>query len=260
MPEATPAPVEATPEPTPEPTPTPVPLSGLEPVLAEMTASYGGEWGIWIKDLKTSEELNLNSHQMRSASLIKLFTAGRYFQAVEAGEIQATEKTEKYLQKMISLSDNDAWVALETAIGKGSYKTGYRSVTEFANSLGYPDTGRQIITGGSSKKRNLTSAESVGRVLYSIYAGTYVSRNCSATVLDYMKNQHFRYKIPQELPEGIACANKTGELNSIQNDAAIVYGEKKDYIIVIMSDGVSANHVIDDIISISAAVYEYLNS
>jgi beta-lactamase class A len=102
VPEATPAPVEATPEPTPEPTPTPVPLSGLEPVLAEMTASYGGEWGIWIKDLKTSEELNLNSHQMRSASLIKLFTAGRYFQAVEAGEIQATEKTEKYLQKMIS--------------------------------------------------------------------------------------------------------------------------------------------------------------
>ena len=51
-----------------------------------------------------------------------------------------------------------------------------------------------------------------------------------------MKEQHIITKIPAGLPEGIESANKTGELSGIENDAAIVWGENTDYILVIMND------------------------
>ena len=253
---------EPTPEPTPTPvpTPTPIPLSDLEKTIQEKTAEYGGDWSVWIEDMTTFETLSYNNHPMVSASLIKLFTAGRYYQACYNGEIKKTDKTDQMLDKMIRISDNNAWKSLETYIGHGTFKTGYNSVTKFAQEFGCPDTGRRLVTEGSKSERNMTSAASVGKVLDAIYRGTYVSKECSEKILDLMKQQYWTYKIPKGLPEGIKCANKTGELNSVQNDSAIVYGAKKDYILVIMTDKVPGGKAVDDIIEMSSIIYQFLNS
>ena len=73
-------------------------------------------------------------------------------------------------------------------------------------------------------------------------------------------NQQTRYKIPAGLPEGVLCGNKTGEMDTTENDAAIIYGDECDYILVVLSGGWnSKDEAIGRIKGISGVVYEYLN-
>ena len=174
---------------------------------------------------------------MYSASLIKLFTAGRYYEAIQNGEIYRTEDSDYWLAAMIIWSDNDAWVELETYIGNYDYIAGLTSVTDFAARMGCTDTGRNV---GAEEvwdyeADNFTSAEDVASVLEKIYNRTYVSAEASQDILDLMSVQEYIGKLPAGLPEGFEYANKTGELPGIQNDAAIIYGPDTDYIIVVMS-------------------------
>lgn len=77
-------------------------------------------------------------------------------------------------------------------------------------------------------------------------------------MLNLLLNQECRYKIPAGLPSGVKSGNKTGEIDNYQHDAAIVYGKKTDYVIVIFS---MANEYmgINGIKEISSIVYNYLN-
>lgn len=52
-------------------------------------------------------------------------------------------------------------------------------------------------------------------------------------MLNLLKNQKVRYKIPAGLPSGIVCANKTGETSSVQHDMAIIYGKKTNYVLCV---------------------------
>ena len=54
-------------------------------------------------------------------------------------------------------------------------------------------------------------------------------------MLNLLLAQERRYKIPAGLPSGVKSGNKTGETDSYQHDAAIVYGKKTDYVIVVFS-------------------------
>ena len=55
-------------------------------------------------------------------------------------------------------------------------------------------------------------------------------------------------------------ANKTGETSTVQHDIAIVYGEKRTYILCVMSDQLpSENAGISGIQQLSAQVYQALN-
>lgn len=76
-------------------------------------------------------------------------------------------------------------------------------------------------------------------------------------MLDLLLQQKLTGKIPAGIPKGVEVANKTGETDVTQHDAAIVFGPKTDYILCVMSwyDG-NAIRVIQDI---SKLVYEYLS-
>lgn len=68
-------------------------------------------------------------------------------------------------------------------------------------------------------------------------------------------------KIPQGVPEDIQTANKTGETEEVQHDAAIVFGEKTDYILCVMSTGIEeSGTAIQTIQEISSVVYNFLNN
>lgn len=45
-----------------------------------------------------------------------------------------------------------------------------------------------------------------------------------------------RHKIPAQLPDGVRTASKTGELDDVENDAAILYDTDNDLIIVFMAE------------------------
>ena len=79
-------------------------------------------------------------------------------------------------------------------------------------------------------------------------------------MLSLLLAQDTRSKIPGGLSEEIQVANKTGENDLSQHDIAIVYGERTNYILCVMSEGGgSETEAVEHIQMISSLVYYYLN-
>lgn len=63
--------------------------------------------------------------------------------------------------------------------------------------------------------------------------------------------------IPAELPEGVRVANKTGAIEGIQHDAAIVYAPFGTYYLILMSDGLADSKAgIAELARLSRFVYD----
>ena len=239
--------IEETPEPDENP------LDALKTEIEAYLSGAEGDWSVYLKDLKTGNSFVINDHQMQSASLIKLFTAGRYLEAVENGEIYETRESAYNLQAMISWSDNDAWEYLETYIGNGDFIGGFMSVTDFAHRFGCVNSGRNIgsLEVWDEYAENLTTASEIGKVLEAVYNRNYVSEQASQRLYELMAAQQYISKIPAGLPEEFESASKSGELSGIENDAAIIHGTDTDYILVVLSNDVYEEPAAEDIAEIS---------
>ena len=253
---------EAAAEPAEETDPAEVRMNELNESVASLLKDAYGTWSVYVKDLDSGHSFVINDSQMSSASLIKLFTAGKYLDMIEKGELIETEDSAYNLMAMISWSDNDAWEAIETDIGYGDYVSGLMAVTEFAQSHGFIQSGRDIgaETVYDTAADNLTTVAEVGELLEEIYSGAYVSASASERLYGLMGMQGYINKIPAGLPEGFEYASKAGDLPGIENDAAIIKGPDTDYILVVMSNDIYDNSVaVNKIVEISNLCARTLN-
>ena len=79
-------------------------------------------------------------------------------------------------------------------------------------------------------------------------------------MLSFLLMQDTRTKIPGGLTDSITIANKTGENDSNQHDIAIVYGDRTDYVLCVMSEnGGTEETAVSNIQMISALTYYALN-
>lgn len=84
-------------------------------------------------------------------------------------------------------------------------------------------------------------------------------RRCNVLSL---KNAAAKNKIPAQLPEGVGTANKTGELDTVENDAAIIYDTAKgiDLVVCFMSQDLTDTGAAQSTIAADArAIYGYYN-
>ena len=73
------------------------------------------------------------------------------------------------------------------------------------------------------------------------------------------KAQERTAKIPAGVPSEVVTANKTGELDNVENDAAIIYGDNGAYILcVIMNDLQDTARGREAIKKLSSDVYRYM--
>ncbi len=231
----------------------------MKHILETAMSGYQGDWSLYFEDCAMGEVISINSHQVYSASLIKLFVAQTVYTRIAEGALTSSEKLENQLYKMITISDNDAWKALARVLGNGSYMTGMSSVTEVAKASGFSDTGQFMQ--GSRKNFNFTSVNDCGAYLHKILNGEIISPEYSEKILNLLKQQQIRIKIPSGVPEGVAVANKTGELEYMQGDAAIVYAPSGTYILVIIGDSLeNAGLAQAQIRELSSMVYSFLNN
>ncbi len=79
----------------------------------------------------------------------------------------------------------------------------------------------------------------------------------TARMLDLLKKQKLNNKIPKNLPPELVIAHKTGELGWFSHDAGIIYSEKGDYIIVVMSESSIPKAAEDRIADLSKNIYNY---
>lgn len=245
--------------PTPAATAAPEPPGSLDALEAQLKAaleSYDGTWSVYCKRLDTDESFCINDSPMVSASLIKLYVFGAVMESVRNGELSYEDCAEP-LELMLQYSDNDSCNYLIDAAG------GLDTINFFILRRGFKDTciARHMLE--KSDLENYTSTKDCGELLEEILDGIYVSKETSELMLNYLLNQYTRCKIPAGVPEGIEVANKTGELDNAENDAAIVFSPACTYILCVMSNDLEPyfnNDGISQICEISKTVYNYLNN
>ena len=249
----------------------------LKITLEEILAGQEGNWSIYVKDLKTGEELSMNHEKMYAASLIKLFVMEKTYQDYEEileNDMQYTKDLSKSQQKivdtlsdMIQISDNEAFNELVRVQNQErSFSKGCVKINEWLKEKGYEDTAVYHTLEPSptkeeriSEEKNHTSARDCGKLLEAVYRNKAVSEEAPQDMLLLLTGQQRDDKIPAGVPEDTVVANKTGETDSCQHDAAIIYGPEKDYILCVMSENVSDVKAAAELIrSISAQVYTYL--
>lgn len=242
------------------------PLGLLKKMVENRLDGYDGDWSVYVKNLKTDEDFVVNDRPMKSASVMKLFILGTVYKAIEAGELDRTDEVVSLLNSMITASDNEASNRLLYLLGNSSYRDGIAKVDAFIQEYGFSNMTVEYNgfnnseTVLDSEHNNQVSAKDCGKLLEDIYRRTWLNRSAANEIEQMMLNQQTRYKIPAGLPDGVSCGNKTGEMDTTENDAAVVYGEDCDYILVVLSsDWGSKDQAISRIASISKMVYEFLN-
>ena len=240
----------------------------LHTVLAKMAAEAeeaGGDWSVWVKNLKTGEVLSIGDRPMKSASIMKLFVMGAVYQAVERGELERTDSLLSQLKDMISYSDNEDSNKLLYMLGNEDYEKGIERVNAFIQESGFSDMTIEYNGFNNSAiiydkdHLNQVSAADCGRILEAIYRREWGSRSISNEIEQMLISQSTRNKIPAGLPDGVTCGNKTGEMDTTENDAAIVFGKRCDYILVVLSsDWHGKDTAVSRIRQMSSKTYQYL--
>lgn len=219
-----------------------------------------GTWSVYAKNLKSGNEIvqyNANDKK-QSASLIKLFIAATAYQEMKDNNISIDENL---IKNMITVSDNDATNTIIKQLGNGDAKEGMNKINSYIRNQGYEKTEiNRLMLEDATDGDNYTSTTDVAKILEAIYNKKCVSKSASEKMLEYLKAQERTNKIPAGVPEGVVTANKTGELDTVQNDAAIVYKDGAPYILVVMSSDIEdTNGAIENIKDISKKVYEKID-
>jgi beta-lactamase class A len=142
------------------------------------------------------------------------------------------------LRAMIQQSDNTASNTLISAFGFGAINATIRDCGLTGTRLGrhFAD-----YVPAWHISANVTTPRDIGTLLYGIEHGsreglaTVASAASCRAMIDLLLGQEDKSKIPSGLPSGTPCANKTGEIDGVRNDAAIVdpYGDTPFILVVL---------------------------
>lgn len=176
------------------------------------------------------------------------------YEEIEKGALNKSEVIND-IKIMINRSDNDA-------TNRMIDKLGFNKINNYITTHSYNSTKIQRKMLESAKNGdNYTSVGDVGNLLESIYRGNCVSKKASTEMLDILKSQTLKSKIPAGVPSGVVTANKTGELSSVENDAAIVFKEGAPYVLVVMSNEINnTSEARNNIKEISSKVYNLMGT
>lgn len=216
-----------------------------------LESAASGTWSVYAKDLKGGKDIaSVNADgKMQSASVIKLFIMATAYDEISKGKLDESSVTSD-ISIMITNSDNDAANRLIE-------KLGFDTINTYIKNNGYSKTvlNREMLA-STAKGDNYTSAKDAATILENIYNGKCVNKSYSQKMLNLLKQQTRKNKIPAGVPDGVQTANKTGELDTVENDAAIVFKGDTPYVLVVMSSGLSdTSKARQDIVSISKIVY-----
>lgn len=244
----------------------PVSIQTLEHRLEAKLKTYSGTWSVYIKNLSTEDTILLNDVPMKSASVMKLFIMGTVYDSINSSQLERTENLMTLLSDMICYSSNEASNQLLALLGNGSYENGIRRVNQFISSRRYEGETHEYngfndpATILDEDHFNQVSAKDCGQLLEEVYHRTFASRSICNEIETMMLNQNTRYKIPAGIPENVSVGNKTGEMDTVENDVAVIYGDRSDYILCILSsDWNSKEEALRGITELSSMVYDFFD-
>lgn len=259
----------------PSPAPTPAPLDRLKGSIERITRSANATWGIYLKCLETGEEIAINAdQQMDTMSVIKIPLMAEAFEQVKAGKFKLTDKytlvgedirpgtgtlrsmdpgavmtVKDLITYMIIVSDNTATDVLYRMVG------GPEAVTMRMEAYGLKVTKApwpaarwfaDLRAAASAEEFHrqaktpfgLSSPREIGILLERMEKGTLVDAESSRLMLQIMRGQVYRSRIPRFLA-GFRIPHKTGDfLPYIGNDVGVLEAPGRTVILSVFT----ANH------------------
>ncbi len=233
-----------------------------------------GTYGITIKNLKTGETYSYNDHRVfDTGSLYKLWVMAETVKQIEEGilteelslEGNIADLNKKFnidsasaelttgsvnmtvtsaINQMITISHNYAALLL-------TEKIKLSTVAKFLKENGFEESS----VGVSGETPKSTSAD-ISLFLEKLYKGELASKENTEKMINILKKQQLNGGLPKYLPAGVV-AHKTGDLGWFKHDAGIIFTQKGDYIISILSESDSPLGAQEKIALISKAAYEY---
>lgn len=248
----------------------------LKTEISSYLGEFQNQFGIYIYDFDRELEIGINENEIFSpASIAKLPVAVLVLKDVDSG-LRALEETfpvtnqlkfstidsigalpngtqltiDTYLDHMIRESNNTAWYHLDQGVLES--KTTQRTVEELGLNpfFNFPH---------EATPRN------VGTLMRQIYNQQILEAETNEYLLNLLKNvvPSLRDGVEQGIPANTHIANKIGFLNTPNDlsyqDAAIVWGERTDYVIIIMNKNTPWDKGVRDLEELSRIVYRHLN-
>lgn len=209
-----------------------------------------------IKDLSDGEIFCYREEETAiSASLIKMFILIEAFWQMKIGnlsmekEISVEQKDivnfsvlqflrprhyslEELLRLMIVYSDNTATNVLMDYFGMEAINDRIEAIGCLSSVLQ-----RKMMDFDAAKagRQNYTSAGDMADLLLRMYEGRLLGQPYDSQMLEIMKGQADEEAMRRELPDELVIARKSGELDALDHDIAIVYTEKRNYLYVFFS-------------------------
>ena len=228
-----------------------------------------GTWSVYVCNLLKDSDGTVNDTPMQAASLIKLYIMGAVYENYDSlAQSHSADTLDSNISAMITVSDNDAANTLVNWLGNGDDAAGMSVVNQFCQAHGFTSTQmNRLLLASSENGDNYTSVKDCGTFLKEIYQivnGTISDSTLpNAEAMYYqLKMQQRKNKIPAQMPDGVHTANKTGELDTVENDAAIIFDTAKgiDLVICFMSQDLNDTATAQNTIATDArAIYGYYN-
>lgn len=255
----------------------------LKNELEEIIEKLNEDIGMLVKDLSNNEILfNYNDEKMYpSASIIKIpimiealskvdnleIPLLSQFQIKESDKVDFSVITEQNLNEctfldlitcMIINSDNTATNVLIDILGMDNINQKIKNLKMQNTKLQRKMMDFKAISEG---KNNFTSLKDMLLVMEGLYRGEIINKEVSKRAIDIMKNQRDNSMLKRYIQDNVILANKTGELDNLNNDVGIFYTKKTDYFIGIFVNKAKNNQQASEIIGkLSKEVYNYFKT
>ncbi|MDO5040649.1 MAG: serine hydrolase [Peptoniphilus sp.] len=237
---------------------------GLKSKVADFIKKTEGKVCISFYDLKEKEGFDIGGKEkMRSASTIKLLIMAELMRRVKSKELSLNDKiavTQAHLTGgdgvlkelaydhefslkelatlMIILSDNEATNILIDLLGM-------EQINKLAKTLKLKEASlqRKMMDSHAVSEgyENYICSEDLCTLLKKIYEGKLMGKKYDELMLDILKRQIQGERLQRYIKEELTIAHKSGDLDNLEHECAVVFLENTDYIIVVMTDDMNSN-------------------
>lgn len=198
-------------------------------IKAWMASQKTGQWSVVVQDLdKPHNNVAINSDSVyEAASIYKLFLTIPLAQKLPVSAWQNTKisggsqpDVADCVKAMISKSDNPCGIAV------GSYLN-WQKVDKSLKAVGFSKTKLAL-------EMPTTTAGDTASYLEGLAGGKWFDGATRDFILSSLANQKLRSGIPGGCP-GCTVLNKTGDIDDVVHDAAIITNGNSHYVLVIFS-------------------------
>lgn len=238
--------------------------ASLRRTLEQATRDFAGVAGIGVRNLATGESLSIRGGEtFPSASLIKVSVLVGLLDEVRRGTMRLDERTGmiardrvggsgtlRFMESGLNPTLGDlAWLMItvsdNTATNLILDKVGIRATWAKMDSLGLPNTRihsktflrATSVAMDSSVKYGLgkTTPDETVRLFALLHEGRAVSPALDSLALAMLRDNQDASKLVRWLPESVAAAHKSGDVDQARNDCGILYGPRAPVAVCVMT-------------------------